>query len=150
MDGLRIELDSFRSRRDVMDEGSAPAIRVGLMCLLVVPCWVLYRELVPSPYTGWYANLFFFFFGQIAAGIYARGKRKVDGPGHILRTCCVSCANPSLHGPMADGHVLFRDNPLHGSAVLPHLRPAAGGSSSDPIFRRIWKGVGRRRSLRGL
>ena len=54
-----------------MDEGRAVAIRVTLICLLVLPCWVLHREMVPPPYAGWYLNLFFFFFGPIAAGLYA-------------------------------------------------------------------------------
>ena len=55
-----------------MDEAKALLLRVALMCLLVMPCWTLHRELVPLIYyPGFYVNLFFFFFGPIAAGIYA-------------------------------------------------------------------------------
>jgi hypothetical protein len=55
-----------------MKESKGLMLRVALMCLLIVPCWVLHRELVPPPFdTGFYLNLFFFFFGPIAAGVYA-------------------------------------------------------------------------------
>jgi hypothetical protein len=54
-----------------MDEGRAIVLRVVLIGLLVIPCWFLQRELVPPPGTGWYLNLFFFFFGPIFAGFYA-------------------------------------------------------------------------------
>ena len=59
-----------------MDEGRALAVRVGLICLLVIPCWVIHREMAYSAWTGWYLNLFFFFFGPIAAGFYAGASGK--------------------------------------------------------------------------
>lgn len=61
-----------------MDEAKALLLKVILMCLLIVPCWVLHRELIPSPYdTGWYVNLFFFFFGPIVAGFYAGASARI-------------------------------------------------------------------------
>jgi hypothetical protein len=54
-----------------MEEGRAIIVRVIAMNLLIIPCWFLHRELIPPPGTGWYLNLFFFFFGPIFAGFYA-------------------------------------------------------------------------------
>jgi hypothetical protein len=60
-----------------MDESKTLMLRVALMCLLIMPCWILHRELVPPPFdTGFYVNLFFFFFGPIAAGVYAGASAK--------------------------------------------------------------------------
>jgi len=59
-----------------MDEGRALAVRVGLIWLLVIPCWAIHRGLAYSAWTGWYLNLFFFFFGPIAAGFYAGATGK--------------------------------------------------------------------------